>query len=110
MVLAEIARKKATSLALCCQDEFDSFRNAFLSHYEKHIRKGLRSSLSNPVQLFPAPVSHAVQKRFMTCANKNGSGFVCPGFHGTDCTKHSSIFQHGLLIPGEGNKLKVVHG
>merc|ERR1712228_109676 len=38
------------------------------------------------------------------------SGELRPAFHGTNAANHSSIFERGLLIPGEGNELRVVHG
>jgi len=108
--LAEAAQEKAAALALTCLGEFGDFRDRFLAHYEKHILRGLRVALVPDVELHVAPVSHVVQKRFMTCFAKHSAGFVCPGFHGTDINNHRSIFQHGLLIPGDGNKLKVAHG
>merc|ERR1740116_604551 len=33
-----------------------------------------------------------------------------PAFHGTDAANHNSIVKRGLLIPGQGNELKVAHG
>jgi len=108
--LAEAAQEKAAALALTCQGEFGVFRDSFLAHYEKHIHRGLRAALTPDVELHVAPVSHVVQKRFMNCFAKHSAGFVCPGFHGTDINNHRSIYQNGLLIPGDGNKLKVVNG
>merc|ERR1712137_1141035 len=35
---------------------------------------------------------------------------ICPGFHGTHASNHQSIFARGLLVPGVGNELSVVHG
>merc|ERR1712217_36414 len=33
-----------------------------------------------------------------------------PAFHGTNAANHKSIFNRGLLIPGAGNELQVIHG
>lgn len=37
-------------------------------------------------------------------------GVVRPGFHGTSSANFPSIFQQGLLIPGQDNNLRVVNG
>jgi len=108
--LADLARERATTLALACQGEFNAFRDAFLAHYEKLIMKGLKAALSDNIQLVSAPLANVVQRRFMTAVKNHNSTFVTPGFHGTDAKNHASIFRHGLLIPGQGNSLKVVHG
>merc|ERR1719384_1562939 len=33
-----------------------------------------------------------------------------PAFHGTNAVNHKSIFNRGLLIPGQDNELQVIHG
>jgi len=53
-----------------------------------------------------------VQSRFLE-AWKNGDGpsiNLLPAFHGTGIRNVPSIFARGLLIPGHGNTLRVVHG
>merc|ERR550532_3262879 len=35
---------------------------------------------------------------------------IRPAFHGTNANNYNSIFQRGLLIPGHGNELQIIHG
>merc|ERR1712216_946177 len=63
------------------------------------------------VELHKAPVVALVKKRFMQSFRE--MPHTCelrPAFHGTNAANHASIFERGLLIPGDGNELGVVHG
>lgn len=53
-----------------------------------------------------------MQQRFMeTLENACSSSLkVCPAVHGTPARNFDSIFQRGLLVPGQGNELQVVNG
>jgi len=64
-------------------------------------------------KLDPAPLGHAVKKRFCQCYSKHCStdaSDMVPALHGTDTRNYASIFENGLLIPGCGNNIKVMHG
>merc|ERR1712070_4436 len=71
----------------------------------------LSTVFAEPIELNPAPLSTDVQSRFLEAFSEN-AGFdrLLPGFHGTDASLHESIFNRGLLIPGRGNELRVLHG
>lgn len=58
----------------------------------------------------PAPISPSVQDRFMAAWATAKRKVVHPGFHGSLDKNYTSILSHGLLIPGDGNELKVVNG
>jgi hypothetical protein len=92
---------------------FGEVRKAFLSAHGDKVCSNLRSQLGE-VKLHPAPLAQAVQDKFMRQLKALNSAKklleVRPGLHGTDAKNHQSIFQRGLLIPGEGNQLQVVHG
>jgi len=114
--LAEEAVRKARQGGIQKEDcaqmnwDFENLRRAFLLAHEADVRCGL-SSCFGEVSLQPAPLAAAVQTRFMQ--RLQGSKVwpqICPGFHGTNACNHASIFNRGLLIPGDGNDLKVVHG
>lgn len=89
--------------------DFESLRRAFLDMHELKVRQGLEGVFSE-VTLNVAPIERDVQERFMAAIRRMPDVELRPAFHGTDVRNHSSIFRHGLLIPGQGNKLSVVHG
>lgn len=92
-----------------CNSDFEAMRNAFLSCHENGIYSGLGKVFARPIKLAWTPLHSAVQVRFMKNLAKTGA-VLRPAFHGTNFSNHSSIFHRGLLIPGENNELKVVHG
>merc|ERR1711972_311747 len=67
-------------------------------------------------KIAPAPVASSVRNRFMDAmqrasgSKKRREVTVVAGFHGTSVRNHQSIFDRGLLIPGDGNDLKIVNG
>jgi len=95
------------------QYHFDSLRDAFLRQHDHCIRRHLRRVFpGSSLRLVPVPVSLPVQAAFLR-AWRNGGGpslDLRPAFHGTRTSNLPSIFDRGLLIPGIGNTLKVVHG
>jgi len=61
------------------------------------------------LRIEPAQVSRKVQQKFMeACASSEGE--LIPTYHGSEEKNYSSICSKGLLIPGKGNDLSVVHG
>jgi len=88
---------------------FEGIRQAFLQAHGDDIMKGLESEFGH-VQLYPAPVSEMVKERFMQVQRELPHCELRPAFHGTNRANHPSIFKHGLLIPGDGNELKIEHG
>jgi len=50
-----------------------------------------------------------VKSRFMRAFEANAAE-IHAAFHGTNAANYRSIYQRGLLIPGQGNELKIVHG
>jgi len=122
--LAEVAVKIATDiekaqrqreqeLRRCldgCGDDFHVFRKTFLNLHEHNILRGLDAVFPPPITLGPAPLSLEVKQRFMKSILAMPSAEVRPAFHGTDAANHASIFKRGVLIPGQSNELRVVHG
>jgi len=60
--------------------------------------------------LSPAPLCPSVVQNFMQVYSDSPETSLCPAFHGTNAVNYESIFQHGLLIPGEGNSVRVANG
>lgn len=102
--------EEAKQLANAMQGgDFENIRQLFLDAHEQAIWKGLTGVLGN-VNVYPAPVSKHVKARFMASYRQNPGIEVRPAFHGTDARNHDSIFEKGLLIPGEHNDVRMVHG
>lgn len=96
-------------------NKFETLRKSFLKKYGKHIRENLGHILEDP-HLIPAPLAPGVQQQFLTACSsghKWTDELPCnlrPAIHGTNAALFDSIFARGLLIPGQGNDLHVVHG
>jgi hypothetical protein len=88
---------------------FNTLRRLFLESHEEAIMHGLES-VFGPVRLLPTPLHQEVQDSFMRSVQECPKAEIRPAFHGTDAKNHASIYRHGLLVPGVGNRLRVVHG
>lgn len=84
-------------------------RSVFLEAHEDEIEKGLETVFGQ-VKLHKAPLDAAIKKRFMKNFLEMPNCELRPAFHGTNRENHASIFRRGLLIPGDGNELKIAHG
>mmetsp|Transcript_98050 Transcript_98050/g.277941 ORF Transcript_98050/g.277941 Transcript_98050/m.277941 type:complete len:254 (+) Transcript_98050:192-953(+) len=93
-----------------CHDNFDALRDGFLEAHHDRIRQGLHGVFGGSVALRPAPLAGQVRTRFMSAVWKLPGAELRPAFHGTHADNHPAIFKSGLLIPGEGNDLKIAHG
>merc|ERR1712232_1245383 len=104
-------KQKAKELMeLVRNGDFESLRKSFQTMHEDSILRGLESVFPGRIELRPAPIAREVQERFMSSVLGMPGVEMRPAWHGTDVHNHSSIFKTGLLIPGRGNNLKVVHG
>lgn len=87
---------------------FDMLRAKFLRRYGKALFDSL-NQCSEGRSITPAPLALEVQERFLAACGQRVAK-ICPGFHGTTASVHDSIFQRGLLIPGQENNLRVANG
>lgn len=71
--------------------------------------KGNLQKVFDGLQLSPADVDPAVQKRFMESYYSTNSSLI-PTYHGSNRKNYESICAQGLLIPGRGNDLSIQHG
>merc|ERR1712216_930366 len=99
-------RRKRIEQQVC--QNFAELRDQFLQVHGPSVQSALRTCFQTPVKLHKAPVASSVQDRFMDAYRT--TGVYAPAFHGTAADRHQSIFANGLLIPGQGNKLTVLHG
>jgi hypothetical protein len=89
---------------------FDQFRRDFLHEHGARCCENLQSCFRGPIEVKPTPLHGHVQQSFFEACHGGLKGSLCPAFHGTATKNLPSIYKHGLLIPGCGNSLKVVHG
>jgi len=88
---------------------FEKFQARFLKAHGKNLREALDWSLEHS-SLTPAPLSSLIKQRFLAACGSSPMRKIVPGFHGTPASNHSSIFDQGLLIPGQANDIRVAHG
>jgi len=93
-------------------DPLHALRRCFWSKHGMSIQQHLECVFNTKVNFNEAPVSRKVQHRFLNfCNDACGQNVeLVPAFHGTKASNHISIFEHGLLVPGKGNNVKVAHG
>jgi hypothetical protein len=89
---------------------FDQLQRLFLSWHETSILEALDSVFGSDVRVYEAPVSRMVKERFMKAYELFPDTELRPAFHGSDARNYPSIFANGLLIPGEGNSVRMAHG
>lgn len=89
--------------------DFDDFKQKFLATHGGSITRGLSEQFGAGVSLSATPLAAEVKSRFMQALQESAAE-IRPAFHGTNSANYQSIFQRGLLIPGHGNELKIVHG
>mmetsp|Transcript_92517 Transcript_92517/g.163615 ORF Transcript_92517/g.163615 Transcript_92517/m.163615 type:complete len:887 (+) Transcript_92517:60-2720(+) len=89
---------------------FDLFRSTFLRHYGVPICNALEQVFGDAIELWLAPTSLALKRSFVTLLKEQRAKRIAPALHGTRSSNFTSIFEHGLLIPGQGNELKVANG
>lgn len=92
-------------------DDFEQFRQCFLKQHITSIGSALNSlSLQGQIEMKPTPLSCEVKQRFFSACNGQVKNVVRPVWHGTDVNSLDSIYQQGLLIPGQNNGLRVKNG
>merc|ERR1712070_880742 len=69
----------------------------------------LHGCFGGPMTVQPMPLAMEVRDRFMeACANLPGQ--IKPAFHGTDAKNLDSICRLSLVVPGQGNHIRVANG
>mmetsp|Transcript_111272 Transcript_111272/g.202371 ORF Transcript_111272/g.202371 Transcript_111272/m.202371 type:complete len:480 (+) Transcript_111272:92-1531(+) len=87
---------------------FEVLQKRFLKDFGRRFCKELGRHMGS-MEVRPAPVSAAVQSRFLD-ARSNLGGTLRAAYHGTNIGNLSSIYEKGLLIPGQGNGVRVANG
>jgi len=107
---ARIAEGKAAKEARRLGDGgFERMRQQLRKSHESRIRGALQGVFGGKIVLNAVPLSPAVGKQFMEALQANPVEMRL-AFHGTNPANYGSIFERGLLIPGRGNELKIIHG
>jgi len=88
---------------------FEGFRMKFLKDFGTSIGHALQSCYRGEVDLRCAPMSHALQSRFLSYKEKQPHQ-LCAVTHGTDDRNLPSIYHKGLLVPTGSNNVKVLNG
>lgn len=89
---------------------FDSIQSLFLSWHEASILEAVAEVFGSDARLYEAPVSETVKQRFMAAYAQYPEYELRPAFHGSNVQNYPSIFENGLLIPGDGNSVRMAHG
>mmetsp|Transcript_122456 Transcript_122456/g.305756 ORF Transcript_122456/g.305756 Transcript_122456/m.305756 type:complete len:485 (-) Transcript_122456:226-1680(-) len=86
--------------------EFEAVRAGFLNRYRSVI------SAAHLGEVSPAPIHRDVMERFLDTIRRYGQDPLVLGYHGTPERNLSSIFEHGLLVPGRcpGSRVRVANG
>lgn len=91
--------------------DFREFCDIFLNTHMDAIISGLSSVFDqNRLELSSVPLVPEVFRKFMKSVEAEPEVEIRPAFHGTNKRNYPSIFTRGLLIPGQGNELKIVNG
>jgi len=85
---------------------FEVLQISFLKSFGEKFCNELRRVMGT-IHLKPAPISAEVQNRFL---DTGLGGTLRAAYHGTARQSLQSIYNRGLLIPGQGNKLRVKNG
>lgn len=88
---------------------FMQLQKTFLTEHGVGCCNNLQHCNPGTIHLRPTPLSAEARRRLLD-ARATLSGSLAPAFHGTPSCNFPSIFEHGLLIPGENNTLDVAHG
>jgi hypothetical protein len=86
----------------------ERLQRKFLTLFGLRFCKELRK-LMGSIHLKPAPISSEVLDRFLA-AEKTMGGTLRAAYHGTASRFLPLIYDKGLLIPGQGNELRVRNG
>lgn len=89
---------------------FEEVRAGFLKQHKHDIQDAVQHCFEGTICIDPVPVACQVKEQFLKAWSNSAGAELRPAFHGTDIANYTSIFQHGLLIPGRGNQLQVSHG
>merc|ERR1712178_446105 len=112
--LDSLARRLQSRGAILEKEKFGSggfceLQKKVLQDYGPAFCSELSQSVSRFIHVAPAPVSADVQERFLE-ARKTLPGNLKPGYHGTNVSSLPSIYEKGLLIPGNDNGVHVANG
>eukprot|EP00933_Yihiella_yeosuensis_P059566 TRINITY_DN609_c0_g1_i1.p1 TRINITY_DN609_c0_g1~~TRINITY_DN609_c0_g1_i1.p1 ORF type:complete len:493 (-),score=87.28 TRINITY_DN609_c0_g1_i1:460-1872(-) len=91
---------------------FEDFRRSFLEGNMKEVGEALCNAYGSgqEVHMKTTPLSSEVKKQFLNACHGGLQGQLRPVWHGTSESNLSSIYERGLLIPGQDNTLRVVNG
>lgn len=89
---------------------FERIRQGFIQQHGEAIRTSLAGVFGSGMTIRPTPLADHVGALFVQCSQHTGIEKIVPTLHGTSESNYSSIYQHGLLIPGKGNGIRVAHG
>ena len=107
-VRCRLDRRLAEAMTQLKRESFDEVRRSFLKQHGSEILASLEHKAHVRVErLSSTPLSDDVRQSFLKSLQH---GRLRPTLHGTAVKNHSSIFERGLLVPGPGNGLHVVHG
>jgi len=90
--------------------DFKALQRRFLEEHGSLIKSRLQDCLGQSVKLLAAPLSLEVMGRFVKAYGIAEKASLRPVYHGTEAKNHRSIFNQGLLVPGERDHVQVCNG
>jgi len=88
---------------------FEEIRSHFKQEFGDEVQARVQHAFNSSVKMEPAPVSRQLKEKFeRSCCELSGS--LIATYHGSNSENYASICEKGLLIPGRGNDLEIVHG
>jgi len=114
--LVDDLRRKHDAFLICDTSASDSessflqFRWKFMELHGSLICENLKRLFNDSFFIRFAPLSCDVASTFMKACQGGLAGKLRPAYHGTNEVNLPSIYRQGLLIPGQGNGIKVANG
>lgn len=89
---------------------FEQLRWQFFKDHAHSFCSQVFNALGCTATIHATPLHAAVGERFRSACAGEPLGTVVPAFHGTHKNNLDSIYANGLLIPGQGNGVRVANG
>jgi hypothetical protein len=106
----ESSYNATTSYTRPGQGPFEELRWKFFKEHSPTFCQGLMQCLGGTVHICPTPLAAKVGEQFRLACHGGRTGTLVPAFHGTHENSLSGIYSSGLVVPGQGNVVKVLNG
>mmetsp|Transcript_33739 Transcript_33739/g.86421 ORF Transcript_33739/g.86421 Transcript_33739/m.86421 type:complete len:488 (-) Transcript_33739:404-1867(-) len=125
-IICRRGRRHGSQQRQPCEQNFSALRRRFMNQYADSLRSDLLAQcpasvnagrsqqpgwyLLPTVHMDTAPLSEAVQNRFLSEQRRCVGAAMVPTYHGTNPLNFKSIFGKGLLVPSHSTGVAVANG